>query len=60
MVASPAIVEIIDGVPGAPIDAGETSLLNGPYTVLVVVDPGLDTAVAPEVIARTLTVFSVP
>ena len=48
------------GVPGAPTDAGETALLKAPLIVEVVADPGLEIAVAPLVIALTLTVFTVP
>ena len=58
--ALPAIVDVIVGAAGAPTDAGETLALNAPRTVDVVVDPGFETAVAPLVVARTLTVFTVP
>jgi hypothetical protein len=60
IVPLPAIVEVTVGEAGKPIDAGETLALNVPKIVDVVVEPGFDVDVAPEVIALTLTVLIVP
>ena len=48
------------GDAGAPTEAGDTSVLKAPKIVELVVLPGLVTEVAPEVIARTFTVLTVP
>ena len=54
------MVDVITGVAGAPTEAGETPVLKAPYKVEVVAVPGLAIDVAPLVIARTLTTFTVP